>query len=75
MEIKNVPGSLVTMTLDQLSNVVVPTPTTGQTITWNGTNWINSTPVSGSGDGVNSIPAGATLLWTPNTELKVTLTD
>jgi len=26
-EIKNVPGNLITMTLDELANVVVPTPT------------------------------------------------
>lgn len=75
MEIKSVPGSLITMSLDELSNVVVPTPTIGQTITWNGTNWVNSTPASGSGDGTNTAPAGSTLEWTPNTSLKITLTS
>ena len=74
-EIKNVPGNLVTMTLDQLSNVVAPSPTIGQTVTWDGTNWVNSTPASGSGDGTNIPPAGSMLNWVPNTELTITLTS
>ena len=74
MEIKSVPGSLITMALDELSNVVVPTPTVGQALTWSGTNWVNSNLPSGSGDGVNPVAEGALLDWIPNTELKITLT-
>ncbi len=36
-------------TLNQLANVTVTSPTVGQTITWNGTAWVNSTPASGGG--------------------------
>ena len=34
-------------TLDDLSNVVVPTPTNNDLLKYNGTNWINSSAVDG----------------------------
>ncbi len=34
-------------TLDGLSDVTITTPTTGQTITYNGTQWVNSAATSG----------------------------
>lgn len=36
--------------IDNLSDVVVSTPASGQVLTYNGTNWINSTPSSGVTD-------------------------
>jgi len=35
---------LGTVTLDNLSDVVITSPATNQTITYNGTNWVNSNP-------------------------------
>ena len=32
-------------TIESLSDVVVTSPTIGQTLEWNGTDWVNSTPV------------------------------
>lgn len=35
------------ITLDNLSNVTVPTPSTNDTLVYNGTAWVNSAPASG----------------------------
>jgi hypothetical protein len=45
------------LSLSSLTNVVLSSPTTGQVLTYNGTNWINSTTVS-TAIGVTNISAG-----------------
>ena len=50
-------SSWTKLTLSSLTNVVLSSPTAGQTLTYNGTNWINSTTVVGA-TGVTSISAG-----------------
>ena len=58
--------------LDSLTDVVVTTPTTGQVLKYNGTNWVNDTDATGGGGGAGlgsrtaaaattgSLPNGAT---------------
>lgn len=48
-------GTYPSIALDALSDVVITTPTTGQVLVFNGTNWINSSPTSGGG-GPDTIP-------------------
>jgi hypothetical protein len=48
----------LSLTLSSLTNVSLSSPTTGQVLTYNGTNWVNSTTVSGGASGVTSIAAG-----------------
>lgn len=46
-------GSLATsnsLSLNNLSNVTITTPTTNQVLSYNGTNWVNSTPSGGSSE-------------------------
>ncbi len=48
--------------LDDLSDVNAPTPSNGQVLTWNGTEWVASTPSTGSGTVTSvglSVPAPA----------------
>jgi hypothetical protein len=47
----------LSLTLSSLTNVSLSSPTAGQVLTYNGTNWVNSTTVSAS-SGVSSISAG-----------------
>lgn len=47
----------VSMTLENLTDVVVTTPVSGQVLEWNGTDWINATPTSGGNVVSTSIPS------------------
>lgn len=38
--------------LDDLGDVLVPSPAVNDLLTWNGTNWVNTTPIVGQGNGV-----------------------
>jgi hypothetical protein len=51
-------SSWTKLTLSSLTNVVISSPTTGQSLIYNGTNWVNSTTVSSGSSGVTSIAAG-----------------
>lgn len=44
-----------THTLDGLSDVVVPSPSTGEVLKWNGTNWVNAADNSGGAPAWGSI--------------------
>lgn len=48
-------GFGITAPLDDLSDVVITSPTTGQVVAYNGTNWVNSAP-SGSADPKDILP-------------------
>ena len=45
-----------THTLDNLSDVIITTPSTGQVVKYNGTNWVNDTDATG---GAGSTPGGS----------------
>lgn len=53
--------SLGTLNLDDLSNVILTTPASGQVLQYNGTNWINATVTGGGGGTVTEIIAGTGL--------------
>jgi hypothetical protein len=60
-------GSLVTPsggsgTLDGLSDVVITSPTTGQVVKYNGTNWVNDADATGGGSGVTSVSGTAPIV-------------
>jgi len=40
--------------IDSLSNVVISTPTNGQVLKYNGSNWVNGTDESGAGGGITT---------------------
>jgi hypothetical protein len=44
-------GATAITNLDSLTDVVVASPTTGQVLKYNGTNWVNDTDATGSGGG------------------------
>ena len=46
--------------IQDLSNVVITTPTNGQVLKYNGVNWINDTDISGSGGGSSSVTVSDT---------------
>ena len=46
--------------IQDLSNVVISSPTSGQVLKYNGVNWINDTDISGSGGGSGSVTVSDT---------------
>ena len=46
--------------IQDLSNVVISSPTSGQVLKYNGVNWINDTDISGSGGGSSSVTVSDT---------------
>ncbi len=48
----------ISLSLDNLSDAVITSPTNGQILTFNGTNWVNAAPTGGSGT-VTSVAATA----------------
>lgn len=60
-------------TLDSLSDVVITTPSTGQVLKYNGTNWINDTDATGGGGSVTAAgtPSNNQIaVWTGSTEIE-----
>jgi hypothetical protein len=51
----------VPTTLDTLTDVVVLSPTTGQVLKFDGTNWVNDTDISGGGSGGSSLQSRGTV--------------
>jgi hypothetical protein len=47
-------GATAITNLDSLSDVVVASPTSGQVLKYNGTNWVNDTDATGSGGGITT---------------------
>jgi hypothetical protein len=41
--------------IDALSDVVITSPSTGQVLKWNGTNWVNDTDATGGGGGATNL--------------------
>jgi hypothetical protein len=64
--------SLATLNLGDLSNVVLTTPSSGQILQFNGTNWVNATVSAGSSGTVTSITAGTGLAATPANPITTT---
>ena len=48
----------VSLALGDLTNVAVPTPNVNDQLTWNGADWVNTTPNQGQGIGVVYYPSG-----------------
>ena len=46
---------LTQLSLNQLTDVVVPTPSLGDVVKWDGTQWINSPDIAGGGAGVTTL--------------------
>ena len=52
--------------IQDLSNVVISSPTSGQVLKYNGVNWINDTDISGSGGGSSSVTVSDTPPTSPS---------
>lgn len=53
-------ANLSTSSINELADVVVNSPTTGQVLKWNGTAWINDTDASGGGGGGGTLATRTT---------------
>lgn len=61
-------SSTHTHTLDGLSNVVITTPTSGQVVKFDGTNWVNGTDASGGGSAETVTSVVSSDNHTPNAD-------
>ncbi len=67
-----VTNTAISLSLDNLSDVTITSPTSGQVLSYNGTSWVNSTPTSGGSGTVTSVAAtaptsGFTIIGSPIT--------
>lgn len=58
-----------TLNLESISNVIITTPSSGQVLSFDGTNWVNSTITGGGGGTVTSITAGTGLSASPSSPI------
>lgn len=54
-------ADVTTTTLDSLSDVVINSPSNGQVLKYNGTNWVNGTDATGTGGGGGGITTGTAI--------------